>query len=163
MLREYQMHGQNSRFRPSSRMTNDEAKPSPSACSRVAIMSTIPEDLKYTAEHEWVNIENEIATIGITDYAQDALTDVVWVELPMIGDKVESMEPFASVESVKSVSEIYAPLSGEVIEVNEDLEAAPETINNDPYGDGWICRIKLDTKELSGLLNHEDYRSLLGE
>ena len=81
----------------------------------------------------------------------------------MIGDKVESMEPFASVESVKSVSEIYAPLSGEVIEVNEDLEAAPEKINNDPYGDGWICRIKLDTKDLSGLLNHEDYRSLLGE
>ena len=157
------MHGQNLRFRPSSRMTNDEAKPSPPACSRVAIMSTIPEDLKYTAEHEWVNIENEIATIGITDYAQDALTDVVWVELPMIGDKVESMEPFASVESVKSVSEIYAPLSGEVIEVNEDLEAAPETINNDPYGDGWICRIKLDTEDLSGLLNHEDYRSLLGE
>ena len=157
------MHGQNSRFRPSSRMTNDEAKPSPSACPRVAIMSTIPEDLKYTAEHEWVNIENESVTIGITDYAQDALTDVVWVELPMIGDKVESMEPFASVESVKSVSEIYAPLSGEVIEVNEDLEAAPEKINNDPYGDGWICRIKLDTKDLSGLLNHEDYRSLLGE
>ena len=157
------MHGRDSRFRPSSKMTIDEAKPSPSACSRVIIMSTIPKDLSYTAEHEWVNIENEIATIGITDYAQDALTDVVWVELPMIGDKVESMEPFASVESVKSVSEIYAPLSGEVIEVNEDLEAAPETINNDPYGDGWICRIKLDTKDLSGLLNHEDYRSLLGE
>ena len=163
MLREYQMHGQNSRFRPSSRMTNDEAKPSPSACLCEAIMSSIPKDLSYTAEHEWVNIENEIATIGITDYAQDALTDVVWVELPMIGDKVESMEPFASVESVKSVSEIYAPLSGEVIEVNEDLEAAPEKISNDPYGDGWICRIKLDTKDLSGLLNHEDYRSLLGE
>ena len=157
------MLGQNSKFRPSRKMANDQAKPSPSACLREAIMSSIPKDLSYTAEHEWVSIENEIATIGITDYAQDALTDVVWVELPMIGDKVESMEPFASVESVKSVSEIYAPLSGEVIEVNEDLEAAPETINNDPYGNGWICRIKLDSEDLSGLLDHEEYRSLLGE
>ena len=81
----------------------------------------------------------------------------------MIGDKVESMEPFASVESVKSVSEIYAPLFGEIVEVNEDLEAAPETVNSDPYGEGWICKIKLDTEDLSELLTHQGYRSLLGE
>ena len=126
-------------------------------------MSSIPEDLSYTAEHEWVRIENEVATIGVTDYAQDALTDVVWVELPVIGDVVKSMEAFASVESVKSVSEIYAPLSGEVVEVNDNLETAPETINLDPYGEGWICKIKLDTDDLSGLMNHEKYRELLGE
>ena len=142
---------------------NEEEKTSPSVYSRKVIMSSIPEDLSYTAEHEWVSIENDIATIGITDYAQDALTDVVWVELPMIGDKVESMEPFASVESVKSVSEIYAPLSGEIVEVNEDLEAAPETVNSDPYGEGWICKIKSDTEDLSELLTHQGYRSLLGE
>ena len=126
-------------------------------------MSSIPEALSYTAEHEWVRIENEVATIGVTDYAQDALTDVVWVELPVIGDVVKSMEAFASVESVKSVSEIYAPLSGEVVEVNDNLETAPETINLDPYGEGWICKIKLDTDDLSGLMNHEKYRELLGE
>ena len=126
-------------------------------------MSSIPEDLSYTAEHEWVRIENDVATIGVTDYAQDALTDVVWVELPVIGDVVKSMEAFASVESVKSVSEIYAPLSGEVVEVNDNLETAPETINLDPYGEGWICKIKLDTDDLSGLMNHEKYRELLGE
>ncbi|MBL20719.1 MAG: glycine cleavage system protein H [Euryarchaeota archaeon] len=126
-------------------------------------MSSIPEGLSYTAEHEWVRIENEVATIGVTDYAQDALTDVVWVELPVIGDVVKSMEAFASVESVKSVSEIYAPLSGEVVEVNDNLETAPETINLDPYGEGWICKIKLDTDDLSGLMNHEKYRELLGE
>ena len=126
-------------------------------------MSSIPEGLSYTAEHEWVRIENEVATIGVTDYAQDALTDVVWVELPVIGDVVKSMEAFASVESVKSVSELYAPLSGEVVEVNDNLETAPETINLDPYGEGWICKIKLDTDDLSGLMNHEKYRELLGE
>ena len=126
-------------------------------------MSSIPEGLSYTAEHEWVRIENEVATIGVTDYAQDALTDVVWVELPVIGDVVKSMEAFASVESVKSVSEIYAPLSGEVVEVNDNLETAPETINLDPYGEGWICKIKLDTDDFSGLMNHEKYRELLGE
>ena len=115
------MLGRNWKLESSKTKRNEKAKPSPSVYSRMVIMSSIPEDLSYTAEHEWVSIENGIATIGITDYAQDALTDVVWVELPMIGDKVESMEPFASVESVKSVSEIYAPLSGEIVEVNEDL------------------------------------------
>lgn len=157
------MLGRNWKLESSKTKRNEKAKPSPSVYSRMVIMSSIPEDLSYTAEHEWVSIENDIATIGITDYAQDALTDVVWVELPMIGDKVESMEPFASVESVKSVSEIYAPLSGEIVEVNEDLEAAPETVNSDPYGEGWICKIKLDTEDLSELLTHQGYRSLLGE
>ena len=101
-------------------------------------MSEVPEGLRYTKEHEWIRVEGGEAVIGITDFAQTALTDVVWVELPDNGSIVSSMEAFGSVESVKSVSEIYAPLGGEVVSVNEDLEDAPELINDDPYGDGWI-------------------------
>ena len=125
-------------------------------------MSSIPEDLSYTEEHEWMRVSDGVATIGITDYAQDALTDVVWVELPMVGDLVISMEAFASVESVKSVSEIYAPISGEVVEVNEELETTPEAINEDPYGNGWICKVRLESEEASKLLNAEEYRALIG-
>ena len=98
-------------------------------------LSEVPEELKYTKEHEWIRVEGSEAVIGITDFAQNALTDVVWVELPEDGATVSSMESFASVESVKSVSEIYAPVGGEVVGVNEDLEGAPELINDDPYGD----------------------------
>ena len=126
-------------------------------------MSSIPEDLGYTEEHEWMRVSDGVATIGITDYAQDALTDVVWVELPVVGDQVSSMEAFASVESVKSVSEIYAPISGEVVEVNEELETTPEAINEDPYGNGWICKIRLESEESSKLLNAQEYRSLIGD
>ena len=97
-------------------------------------MSEVPEELRYTKEHEWIRVEGDSVVIGVTDYAQNALTDVVWVELPEMGAVVGSMDSFASVESVKSVSEIYAPISGEVIEINESLEDSPELINEDPYG-----------------------------
>ena len=104
-------------------------------------MGEVPDDLRYTAEHEWGREEGEEVTIGITDFAQNALTEVVWVELPEIGSNVEEMEAFASVESVKSVSEIYAPVAGSVSNINQSLEESPEKINEDPYGSGWICKI----------------------
>lgn len=127
-------------------------------------MSEIPEGLIYTKEHEWIKVEGNEITVGITDYAQNALTDVVWVELPELGVSVKSMESFANVESVKSVSEIYAPVSGEVIEINEDLEDAPETVNTDPYGEGWICRMSMDNPgELDALLDAAGYKSLIEE
>jgi len=127
-------------------------------------MSEVPEGLIYTKEHEWIRLEGNEITVGITDYAQNALTDVVWVELPEVGATVGSMESFASVESVKSVSEIYAPIAGEVIGVNEDLEDAPETINTDPYGEGWICKMAVkDLSELDSLLDAMAYRSLIEE
>jgi glycine cleavage system H protein len=127
-------------------------------------MSEVPEDLKYTKEHEWIRVESGEVVIGITDFAQNALTDVVWVELPEDGAMVSSMEPFASVESVKSVSEIYAPVGGKVVGVNEELEDAPELINEDPYGDGWICRISFsDPSELEALLDSVSYSELIVE
>tara|TARA_Y100001970_G_scaffold223849_1_gene275669 strand:+ start:25133 stop:25516 length:384 start_codon:yes stop_codon:yes gene_type:complete len=127
-------------------------------------LSEVPEDLKYTKEHEWIRVEGSEVVIGITDFAQNALTDVVWVELPENGAMVSSMESFASVESVKSVSEIYAPVGGEVVSVNEDLEDSPELINDDPYGDGWICRIAFsDSSELEVLLDSSSYSGLIAE
>tara|TARA_B100000575_G_scaffold83920_1_gene66087 strand:+ start:19672 stop:20055 length:384 start_codon:yes stop_codon:yes gene_type:complete len=127
-------------------------------------MSEVPDELLYTKEHEWIRIEEGSVVIGVTDYAQDALTDVVWVELPEIGAVVGSMESFASVESVKSVSEIYAPISGEVTEVNESLEDSPEQINEDPYGNGWICKMSIsNASELENLLDGATYRSLIEE
>jgi glycine cleavage system H protein len=127
-------------------------------------MSEIPEGLIYTKEHEWIKVEGNEIVVGITDYAQNALTDVVWVELPELGVSVKSMESFANVESVKSVSEIYAPVSGEVTEINEDLEDAPETVNTDPYGDGWICKMRMeDSGELDALLDAAAYKSLIEE
>ena len=127
-------------------------------------MSEVPDELRYRKEHEWIRIEGDNVVIGVTDYAQDALTDVVWVELPEIGSVVGSMESFASVESVKSVSEIYAPVSGEVLEVNDSLEDSPEQINEDPYGNGWICKMAIsDPAELGDLLDGATYRSLIEE
>ena len=127
-------------------------------------MSEIPEGLIYTKEHEGIKVEGNDITVGITDYAQNALTDVVWVELPELGVSVKSMDSFANVESVKSVSEIYAPVSGEVTEINEDLEDAPETVNTDPYGEGWICRMSMDNPgELDALLDAAGYKSLIEE
>ena len=124
----------------------------------------VPSDLRYTEEHEWVRVEGDEVSIGITDFAQNALPEVVWVELPEVGSVVEVMESFASVESVKSVSEIYAPVAGTVTEVNESLEDAPERINEDPYGDGWICKIKTgEGVDLSGLLDSDSYSALIGE
>ena len=127
-------------------------------------MSDIPEELIYTKEHEWIRVEGNEIVVGITDYAQNALTDVVWVELPELGVSVKSMDSFANVESVKSVSEIYAPISGEVIEVNEHLEDEPETVNIDPYGDGWICKMTIgEPAELDALLDAAAYKALIEE
>jgi len=123
---------------------------------------SIPADLKYTKEHEWVRIEGDIATFGVTDHAQEALGDIVFVELPDIGREVAVGEPFAVVESVKAVSDVYAPAAGEVVEVNDGLEAGPEKVNEDPYGAGWIVKVKLsgDTAEL---LDAETYATYLEE
>lgn len=124
----------------------------------------MPEELRYTKEHEWIRVEGDSVVIGVTDYAQNALTDVVWVELPEMGAVVGSMDSFASVESVKSVSEIYAPISGEVIEINDVLEDSPELINEDPYGEGWICKMSIsDNSELASLLDGTTYRGLIEE
>ena len=127
-------------------------------------MSEVPDDLHYTESHEWIRIEGDMVTIGITDYAQDALTDVVWVELAEVGVKVGAMEPCASVESVKSVSEIYAPVSGEIVDSNEALLDAPEAINQDPYGEGWIFALRMDDiSQVEGLLDAVTYSSLIGD
>ena len=127
-------------------------------------MSEVPAELRYTEEHEWVRIDGDIAIIGVTDFAQDALTDVVWVELPEVGANVAAMESCGSVESVKSVSEIYAPLAGNITEANESLEDAPEQINQDPYGEGWIWKMTIsDAGELDALLDASGYSELLGE
>ena len=127
-------------------------------------MGDVPGDLRYTKEHEWVKIEGNEVSIGITDFAQNALTEVVWVELPELDSVVEVMESFASVESVKSVSEIYAPVAGTVTDVNESLEDAPEQINEDPYESGWICKIKTDGDvDLSTLLDSASYSALIGD
>ena len=118
-----------------------------------------PNDRKYTKEHEWAKIdEGNTVTMGITDHAQELLTDVVYVELPAVGRKVMKMQPFAVVESVKSVSDIFAPVSGAIMEVNQALEATPELINKDAFGEGWIAKIKMDDpSELDSLMTAEGY------
>lgn len=127
-------------------------------------MSHLPEELKYAATHEWVRVEGDIATVGITDHAQDALGDVVYVELPEVGAEVHATDEVAVVESVKAASDIYAPVSGEVIAMNEDLEDAPETINGDAYGDGWFFKIKMtDQGELDNLLDADGYQNSLDD
>lgn len=121
-----------------------------------------PEELKYTEEHEWVLVEDDIATVGITDFAQDQLGDVVFVELPEVGTKVEAGKPFGVVESVKAVSDIYAPLSGEVVEVNEELPETPETVNTSPYEDAWMIKIRLSAAdELDDLMDSADYEEFI--
>jgi glycine cleavage system H protein len=121
----------------------------------------IPEDLQYTKSHEWVRIEGDTATIGITDHAQDELGDIVFVELPEEGDTFDAGESFGTVESVKAVSDLYTPVGGEVVEVNSSLEDAPEKINDDPYGEGWI--VKLSTSEDADLLSPEEYEKVVEE
>lgn len=117
-----------------------------------------PEGLKYTKEHEWVLVEDRIATIGITEYAQQELGDVVYVELPEVGEKIVKDDPFGAVESVKAVSDIYAPVSGTVIEVNDTLPDSPETINDDAYGDGWMIKVEMsDADDLKDLMSAEEY------
>ena len=127
-------------------------------------MSEIPAELYYTKEHEWIRMDGDIATIGITDHAQDALTDIVYIELPQEGDVLDDMGEFANVESVKSASPIFAPLAGELTAVNVDLEDAPELMNSSPYGDGWIVKMRLSNPDaVSGLMSADDYRSMIGE
>jgi glycine cleavage system H protein len=128
----------------------------------VEIKIEIKDDLKYTKEHEWVKVEGDVAAIGISDYAQKELGDVVFVELPQVGTLVEQMKPFGVIEAVKAVSDLFAPLSGEVVEVNTQLESQSNLINSDPYRQGWIIRIKMkDPKELNALLSSADYRKLV--
>ena len=123
-----------------------------------------PKELKYSKEHEWVKIESGVATVGITDFAQEQLTDVVFVELPEVGKKVAKDGNLGAVESVKSVSDIFSPVAGEVIEVNKELENAPELLNKDPYGDGWIAKLKVDDEtELNKLLSAEEYEAFTKE
>tara|TARA_Y100001970_G_scaffold163653_1_gene200001 strand:+ start:6475 stop:6855 length:381 start_codon:yes stop_codon:yes gene_type:complete len=122
----------------------------------------IPENLKYTADHEWVMIEGARAKVGITDYAQDALGDVVFVDIPELGKLVTVGETVTEVESTKSVSDIYAPLEGEIIEINQELDDSPELLNGDPYGEGWIFILQLsETASTESLLSAKDYRELV--
>ncbi|MDG2026714.1 MAG: glycine cleavage system protein GcvH [Acidimicrobiales bacterium] len=124
----------------------------------------VPEGLRYSSDHEWVAVDGDVARIGITDYAQDALGDVVYVDLPRTGDAIAAADSFGEVESTKSVSELYAPVSGEIAAVNDELADAPEKLNEDPYGEGWIVTITMsDAAELDGLLDADGYRALIEE
>ena len=122
---------------------------------------SIPDDLRYTRSHEWVRAEDGIVTIGITEHAQEELGDVVFVELPNVGDTIGAGDSFGTVESVKAVSDLYTPVGGEVVEINSSLEDAPEKINDDPYGEGWI--VKLSTSEEADLLSPEEYEKVVEE
>ena len=117
-----------------------------------------PNDIKYTKEHEWVSLDGETATIGITDYAQSQLGDIVFVEFPDINSEINQNETFGVIEAVKTVADLFAPVSGEIIEVNSSLEDSPNFINSDPYGSGWIIKIKInDSNEYNGLMSSDDY------
>ena len=122
----------------------------------------IPEELKYTKEHEWVRLNGTTARIGITDYAQDALGDIVYVDLPQFGETIAVGDSFSEVESTKSVSEIYAPLAGKVSAINGSLETTPELMNSDPYGEGWLCELEIgDVSAADSLLDATSYRALI--
>ena len=123
----------------------------------------IPTELKFTKDHEWVRIDGDILTIGITDFAQSELGDIVYVEVDTLDDNLKAEEVFGTVEAVKTVSDLFAPVSGEVIEFNEALEDSPEKVNDDPYGEGWMIKLKCeDITELDSLLDASDYKSLIG-
>jgi glycine cleavage system H protein len=123
----------------------------------------IPQELKYTKDHEWVRVEGDHVVIGVTDFAQKELGDIVFVDVDTEGDTVEKDEVFGSVEAVKTVSDLFMPITGEVVEFNEALEDAPEVVNNDPYGDGWMIKVAIsDVKELESLLTAEQYNDLVG-
>jgi glycine cleavage system H protein len=123
----------------------------------------IPAELKYTKEHEWIRIDDDVATIGITDFAQGELGDVVFVELPNVGSAVRQMGNFGTIEAVKAVSDLYSPVSGQVVEINKALESDPMVINRDPYGEGWMIRVKVDSRDqLEQLLSADSYKGILG-
>ena len=122
----------------------------------------VPDGLRYSKDHEWVRVEGDVATVGITDYAQDALGDVVYVDPPMVGSALNAGDSFGEVESTKSVSELYAPVSGTVASANDELETEPEKLNTDPYGEGWICTVAMsDVGELDALIDAEAYQAFI--
>lgn len=123
----------------------------------------LPAELKYTKDHEWVKIDGDVATVGITDFAQGELGDIVYVEVETLDETLDKEEVFGTVEAVKTVSDLFLPLSGEIIEFNEALEDEPEKVNSDPYGEGWMIKIKMsDPSEVDGLMSDEDYKTLIG-
>ncbi len=123
----------------------------------------VPSNLKYTKDHEWISIDGDIATIGITDFAQGELGDIVYVEVETVDETLDKEEIFGTVEAVKTVSDLFLPLSGEIIEFNESLETEPEKVNSDPFGDGWMIKIKMsNTQELDQLLDDEAYKKVIG-
>lgn len=123
----------------------------------------IPGDLKYTKDHEWCKVEGDTMTIGITDFAQSELGDIVFVEVETEGEKLDKEEVFGTIEAVKTVSDLFMPISGEVIEFNEELESSPEVVNSDPYGEGWMIKVKItDQSDLDDLLDAEAYKDLIG-
>ncbi|MEO9534199.1 MAG: glycine cleavage system protein GcvH [Crocinitomicaceae bacterium] len=123
----------------------------------------VPADLKYTKDHEWIKVDGDIATIGITDFAQSELGDIVYVEIETEGETLDAEEVFGSIEAVKTVSDLFMPIGGEVTEINEEIESNPEVINSDAYGNGWLIKIKIsDTSELEGLMSAEAYQELVG-
>lgn len=125
-------------------------------------MSNIPENLRYSKDHEWVLVDGDVASIGITDYAQHSLGDVVYIDMPRVGDKLSSHESFGSVESVKAVSEIFTPVAGEIVAVNDSLNDTPEKVNNDPYGEAWFIRVKMDNPgDADAMLSGEEYEEYL--
>ena len=123
-----------------------------------------PLNLKYTKDHEWVSMEGNIATVGITDFAQRELGDIVYIEVETLGESLNADDVFGTVEAVKTVSDLFIPMSGKIIEFNESLDSAPEEVNSDPYGNGWMVKIEVkDHQELDNLLSAEDYKQLIGE
>lgn len=125
-------------------------------------MMNIPAHLKYTKDHEWILIKDDIATIGITDFAQGELGDIVYVEIEKVGEIFSKEEVFGTVEAVKTVSDLFMPLTGEIIDINQTLNEKPELVNEDPYGQGWMIKIKLNSPETNNLLNSEEYKKLIG-
>ena len=123
----------------------------------------VPAELKYTKDHEWIKVDGEVVTIGVTDFAQGELGDIVYVEIETEGETLDKEEVFGTVEAVKTVSDLFMPVSGEIIAFNEDLEDAPESVNKDPYNDGWMIKVKMsDTSELEELLSADAYKELIG-
>jgi len=125
--------------------------------------SLIPKELKYTEDHEWVKVEGDTAIVGITDHAQSELGDIIFIEFPEINDLFERMEPFGTIEAVKTVADLFSPLNGKIIEINKELEDSPELVNSDPYGKGWIVKVSVDKlDQLNDLLSSESYENHIG-
>ncbi|MCH7495288.1 MAG: glycine cleavage system protein GcvH [Candidatus Marinimicrobia bacterium] len=123
----------------------------------------LPADLKYTKEHEWAKIDGNVVTIGVTEFAQSELGDIAWLEMPAVGDETKKGDPFGTIEAVKTVEDLYAPLSGKIIEVNGELLDSPELVNEDPYGKGWIAKLEYSNEsEIENLLSAEEYSELIG-